>query len=61
MTPPSADGTFNGTQKTGTLAEQQALNYPFRIVKISEYDSGAAITQSARHSTLDIPGENPSF
>lgn len=40
--------------KTGTFKEQAALKYPFKFLQISEYDSKKIISNSARHSALDI-------
>ena len=40
--------------KTGSIEEQNALQFPFRIVQLSEYTHGGPETQSGRHSVLDI-------
>lgn len=41
--------------RTGTTEEQDALNYPFRILHISEYaDHSQTSTDSARYSSIDI-------
>ena len=47
--------------KTGSIDEQEALAFPFRIVQISEYRQGDPETPSGRHSALDIGIENASF
>ncbi len=47
--------------KTGSIDEQDALAFPFRIVQISEYRQGNTETPSGRHSALDIGVENSSF
>lgn len=47
--------------KTGSIDEQDALAFPFRIVQISEYRQGDTETPSGRHSALDIGVENTSF
>ena len=40
--------------KTGSIEEQNALQFPFRIVQLSEYTRSGPKTQSGRHSALDI-------
>jgi len=48
--------------RTGTAEEQAALNYPFIILQLSEYDAGdGKDAPSARDSTLDIGDEMSSF
>jgi type II secretory pathway component PulK len=47
--------------KTGSIDEQEALAFPFRIVQISEYSQGDPETLSGRNSALDIGIENNSF
>lgn len=47
--------------KTGSIEEQDALQYPFKILQLSEYTQGAPETQSARHSAMDIDEESASF
>ncbi|MGB0743646.1 MAG: general secretion pathway protein GspK, partial [Opitutales bacterium] len=43
------------TPRTGTQEEQDAIQYPFKILQLSEYDAGEwSITPPARHSILDI-------
>lgn len=51
----------NDEPKTGSLDEQNALAYPFRIVQLSEYSQGGPETPTARHSTFDIGEESASF
>ncbi|MFP4165941.1 MAG: general secretion pathway protein GspK [Opitutales bacterium] len=45
-------------QKTGTLDEQEALNYPFRILRISEHESHQRSPEPGRHSALNIDKES---
>jgi general secretion pathway protein K len=65
--PPSGDsapGRNRGDEapKTGSEEEQARIQYPFRILQLSEYHTGdAPHAPSARHSTLDIEDEIPSF
>ena len=40
--------------KTGTVQEQDAIQYPFKIIQLSEYESYSAKQKSARHSAVDI-------
>lgn len=40
--------------KTGSVEEQDALQFPFRIVQISEYTHDQSKIQSGRYSALDI-------
>ena len=40
--------------KTGTLEEQDATQYPFKIIQISEYESHIVKQESARYSAVDI-------
>jgi general secretion pathway protein K len=47
--------------KTGTVEEQDALQFPFKILQLSEYTHGGAETPSARYSTMDIGKESASF
>jgi len=48
--------------RTGTTEEQDAMKYPFKILQLSEYNTGEGGTlRSARHSTLDIENEIDSF
>ena len=58
----SNSGRFSDDKpKTGSIDEQDALAFPFRIVQISEYRQGEPETPSGRHSALDIGMENASF
>lgn len=48
--------------RTGTPEEQDAINYPFKILQLSEYDAGdRASAPNARYSALDMEDELPSF
>ncbi|MBT4758613.1 MAG: hypothetical protein HOO08_09515, partial [Opitutae bacterium] len=47
--------------KTGTVEEQDAIQFPFKILQLSEYTQGGPETRSARHSTMDIGEESASF
>jgi general secretion pathway protein K len=47
--------------KTGSIDEQNALAFPFRIVQLSEYSMGDPETPSGRYSALDIGTENTSL
>jgi hypothetical protein len=47
--------------KTGATSEQDAINYPFKILQISEYTRGSQASTPARHSALDIGEESDSF
>lgn len=40
--------------KIGSVDEQNALAFPFRIVQLSEYTQGSPETPPGRHSALDI-------
>lgn len=40
--------------KTGTVQEQDAIQYPFKIIQLSEYEYHSAKQKSARHSAVDI-------
>ena len=51
----SLPGTSNEQiSKTGTLEEQDAIQYPFKIIQISEYESHIVKQESARYSAVDI-------
>lgn len=54
-------GESNDAPKTGAESEQDALNYPFKIIQLSEYTSGTPNSPAARYSTLDIGEESDSF
>lgn len=47
--------------KTGSLEEQRALAFPFRIVRLSEYSQGDPEITPGRHSAFDIGIESTSF
>lgn len=47
--------------KTGALSEQEAINYPFKILQVSEYTRGSPGAPPARYSALDIGEESDSF
>jgi general secretion pathway protein K len=50
-----------GAPKTGTVEEQNAILYPFKILQLSEYTQGGPETPSARYSAMDIGAESASF
>lgn len=48
--------------RTGTPEEQDAINYPFKIIQLSEYNAGEwNTTPPARYSALDMDEEMTSF
>ena len=47
--------------KTGSIEEQDAIKFPFKILQLSEYTQGGVETQSARYSAMDIGEESASF
>ncbi|HAV11958.1 MAG TPA: hypothetical protein DCX06_00470 [Opitutae bacterium] len=47
--------------KTGVKSEQEAMNYPFKILHISEYTQGNVNSTPARYSAMDIGEEADSF
>lgn len=50
------------TPRTGTSEEQDAIAYPFKILQLSEYNSGdLSSAPSGRYSALDMEDELPSF
>ena len=54
-TPGNRPGRASEDQpKIGSIDEQNALAFPFRIVQLSEYTQGDPETPSGRHSALDI-------
>lgn len=57
----AAGSASDAAPKTGTIEEQDALNYPFTILQLSEYTLGSAETSSARYSAMDIDEESDSF
>ena len=40
--------------KTGVLSEQEAIQFPFRILELTEYGQGSPILEPARYSAVDI-------
>ena len=54
-------GDSDDTPKTGTLSEQEAIGYPFKILQVSEYTQGRPSSPPARYSALDISQESDSF
>ncbi len=40
--------------KTGSVEEQDAIQFPFKILQLSEYTQGGPETPSARYSAMDI-------
>ena len=44
--------------KTGLESEQEAIEYPFTILQVSEYEKGRPNSPPARYSALDIGGES---
>ncbi|MGJ8650095.1 MAG: general secretion pathway protein GspK [Opitutaceae bacterium] len=49
------------TPKTGATSEQDAIQYPFKLLLISEYTQENSTTQPARYSAMDIGEEADSF
>ncbi|MEO0510992.1 MAG: hypothetical protein AAF065_14170 [Verrucomicrobiota bacterium] len=48
--------------RTGTTEEQEAIQFPFKILQLSEYSTGENTqTPSARYSTIDIEDEMSSL
>lgn len=48
--------------RTGTAEEQDAIQYPFKILQLSEHSAGGRDSSpSARYSALDMADEMPSF
>jgi general secretion pathway protein K len=47
--------------KVGTIEEQDAIQFPFKILQLSEYTQGGPETAPARYSTMDIGKESASF
>ena len=54
-------GDSDDKPKTGTLSEQEAIGYPFKILQVSEYTQGRPSSPPARYSALDIGEESDSF
>ncbi|MEM1221199.1 MAG: hypothetical protein AAGH40_00430 [Verrucomicrobiota bacterium] len=46
--------------KIGSAEEQDAIAYPFKILQLTEYESGNQPTTPARYSEVDIPTESNS-
>ena len=42
------------SRKNGTQAEQEAIQYPFNILHLTEHESGSAALVPARYSAVDI-------
>lgn len=58
----SAPGrTAEDAPKTGASSEQEAIQYPFRIIQLSEYTQGGPDIEPGRYSALDIEQESSSF
>ena len=58
----SAPGSSSeDTPKTGSVEEQDAIQFPFKILQLSEYTQGGPETTSARYSAMDIGEESDSF
>jgi hypothetical protein len=49
------------TPKTGLAEEQDAIQYPFTIIELSEYTQGDYADPPGRYSALDIGEESDSF
>lgn len=47
--------------KIGSVKEQEAIQFPFKILQLSEYTQGGLETRSARYSAMDIGKESASF
>lgn len=47
--------------KVGSIEEQDAIQFPFKILQLSEYTQGGAETTPARYSAMDIGKESASF
>jgi general secretion pathway protein K len=57
-----APSAANGdSAKVGSIEEQDAIQFPFKILQLSEYTQGGAETTPARYSAMDIGKENASF
>lgn len=40
--------------KTGAVSEQEAINFPFKILQLNEYQMAAPPVEAARYSAIDI-------
>lgn len=47
--------------KTGATSEQDAMQYPFKVLQISEYTQGGPATEAGRYSAIDIGEQGDSF
>ncbi|MGJ8639047.1 MAG: general secretion pathway protein GspK [Opitutaceae bacterium] len=47
--------------KTGIQSEQDAINFPFKLLQVSEYTQGEESSPPARYSAMDIGQEADSF
>lgn len=54
-------GSSEDAPKTGSIEEQDAIQFPFKIIQLSEYTQGGPETTSARYSAMDIGEESASF
>lgn len=57
--PPGSAG--NDEPKTGAPSEQEAIQYPFRIIQLSEHIRAGPDIEPGRYSALDIDRESRSF
>jgi len=58
----SASGRNSGdAPKTGSTEEQEAIRFPFKLLRVSEYHQDNKAPPSARHSAVDIVEESTSF
>lgn len=54
-TPGSAPGSSSeDAPKTGSASEQDAIQFPFKILQVNEYQMAAPPVQAARYSAVDI-------
>ena len=53
--------TSEDAPKVGTIEEQDAIQFPFKILQLSEYTQGGPETAPARYSAMDIGTESASF
>ena len=57
----TSSGMAEGVAKTGSIKEQDSIQFPFKILQLSEYTQGGPDTRSARYSAMDISAESASF
>jgi general secretion pathway protein K len=57
----TSDSSSDDTPKTGSTEEQDAIQFPFKILQLSEYTHGGQETRPARYSAMDIGEESASF